>query len=127
MTLRKLRDFLRRAALFIRRVPQIDDSPRWFLGTQLHLWRQRPPWVNRFRWAVSLLVGLAGDLVDMDVMIESVPKVYSHVTGGLLSKHLYHADVVIGEADAYTDRLIAEAIEDEREEWGTEESCKTTT
>jgi len=89
------------------------SEPRWILGTQFHLWHQRPQWVNRFRWAVALLVGLAGELIDMDVMITHVPRVYDAVTGGMLSKHLYHADAVIGEFNAYVDRLIAEAITDD--------------
>ena len=38
---------------------------------------------------------LKKELRDFSVMIGEVPKVYSAVTGGRLSKQLYDADVVI--------------------------------
>lgn len=39
---------------------------------------------------------LKKELCDFYVMIKEVPKVYCGVTGGMLSKHLYDAEVILG-------------------------------
>lgn len=55
------------------------------------------------------------ELHDFDMMMREVPKVYCHVTGGLLSKPLTNADAIIEEADAVISRLVQEGVEDELE------------
>lgn len=56
------------------------------------------------------------ELHDYYQLLQEVPKVYDHVTGGRLSKPNYTADVVIGEADAYMQRCIDEALGEALEE-----------
>jgi hypothetical protein len=60
------------------------------------------------------------ELADFRFMIKEVPKVYSHVTGGLLSKPMYHAEGVIEKADEYYEEELEfykeEEMELEREE-----------
>lgn len=60
------------------------------------------------------------ELFDFYQMIERVPKVYTHVTGGLISKHLTDPDAVCGVADDHYEELTQEAIAEDREalvEW----------
>lgn len=47
------------------------------------------------------------ELADFDFIIEQLPKVYCHVTGGLLSKHMYSAQTVI---DAHDDNCHKDCI-----------------
>lgn len=56
------------------------------------------------------------ELHDYHFVMAQVPKVYMHVTGNMLSKCNYYADGVIAAADDYTSRLVAEAIEDEKQD-----------
>lgn len=58
---------------------------------------------------------VANELRDFEVMIHNVPKVYCHVTGGKVSKHLTDADVVISLHDEHVTQLVEEAVADERE------------
>jgi hypothetical protein len=60
---------------------------------------------------------VARELSDYHGMLEEVPKVYDHVTGGLLSKPNYHARSVIGAADEHLNRMVDEAVKEAREEW----------
>jgi hypothetical protein len=55
------------------------------------------------------------ELADFHFMLEQVPKVYMHITGGLLSKPNYFADVVIGAADGHVEACIEEAFKEVRE------------
>lgn len=50
------------------------------------------------------------ELTDFSFMIHEVPKVYMHITGGLLSKPMYHATGVIGAADEYNRRHYTEVF-----------------
>lgn len=52
------------------------------------------------------------ELHDYSKMLDEVPKVYCHVTGGLISKPNTAAEFVIMEADAVLDRMIQEGVED---------------
>jgi hypothetical protein len=56
------------------------------------------------------------ELSDYRFMLEQVPKVYEHVTGGKLSKPNYFASVVIAEADDEVTRLCEEEIKGALEE-----------
>jgi hypothetical protein len=56
------------------------------------------------------------ELFDFHIAMQNVPRVYSEVTGGQLSKITYPADVVIREARAHYERCL----EDERKEWEAE-------
>jgi len=47
------------------------------------------------------------ELEDYGIMLEEVPKVYCEITGGLLSKPLYHAETVLAE---FEDRFYDKAI-----------------
>ena len=58
------------------------------------------------------------DLKDYHFILEQVPKVYMHVTGGLLSKTNYVADVVISSSDDHFIALVNRASEDLIEELG---------
>lgn len=44
--------------------------------------------------------------------MSQVPKIYDRITGGLLSKTNYPADVVISQYEAHNERLFQEAIEE---------------
>ena len=55
---------------------------------------------------------LKKELYDFWVMMQEVPKVYDHVTGGQVSKPLTHADVVNSLADEYYDKICHEYCED---------------
>lgn len=52
------------------------------------------------------------ELSDFSFMIHEVPKVYMHVTGGLLSKPLYHAYGVTDAADEYYRKHYAKEFSD---------------
>lgn len=56
------------------------------------------------------------ELHDYRHMLNEVPKVYDHVTGGLLTKPNYFASVVIGEADNHLNKLVEEAVADAAED-----------
>ena len=56
------------------------------------------------------------DLKDYHFVLAQVPKVYMHVTGGLLSKPNYFADVVISNSDDHFTTLVNNAAEDLTEE-----------
>lgn len=56
------------------------------------------------------------ELHDFHIMLENVPSVYMEVTGGLLSKHLYDSDTVIGVYEDHLNTLIEEALEERLEE-----------
>lgn len=59
---------------------------------------------------------LKKELCDFSVMIGEVPKVYSAVTGGRLSKQLYYADTVISVFnEKYGDK--AEAVDYLVDDW----------
>ena len=44
---------------------------------------------------------LKKELADFSYILEQIPLVYDHITGGLLSKPLYSADTVIQAADEH--------------------------
>ncbi len=48
---------------------------------------------------------LKKELHDFSLMIHTIPLVYEHITGGKLSKHLYHAETVIASADEHYEQL----------------------
>lgn len=48
------------------------------------------------------------ELSDFLILIENVPKVYSHITGSLVSNPLTDADVVCNLADEYYAELFKE-------------------
>ena len=50
---------------------------------------------------------VARELADYHFIIQQLPLVYEHVTGGRMSKHMYFANDVIREADAQVDRVAA--------------------
>jgi hypothetical protein len=52
------------------------------------------------------------ELADYYFIMDQVPKVYSHVTGGNLSYPNYYADSVIEEADRYVDNTVQFYIQD---------------
>ena len=60
------------------------------------------------------LENIVNELQDFEVMIHNVPKVYCHVTGGLVSKHLTDAEVVISLHDEHVTKLVDEALAEER-------------
>lgn len=57
------------------------------------------------------------ELHDLHMILENVPKVYSHITGGMLSKPHYTADGVIQAADDYMKQQFEELIDDAKEGW----------
>jgi hypothetical protein len=63
---------------------------------------------------------VARELSDYHGVLKEVPKVYDHVTGGLLSKPNYHARGVISAADDHLNRMVDEAVKEAREEWEAE-------
>ena len=52
------------------------------------------------------------ELYDYRNLLNSVPKVYDHITGGVASKPNINAEVIINLSDDYTNRLIEEALDD---------------
>ncbi len=66
---------------------------------------------------------VARELSDYKFLMDQIPLVYDHVTGGLLSKTNYHAHVIISASDEYFSRLI----EQEKVEWEEERLEKTAT
>lgn len=60
---------------------------------------------------------LMRELSDYKFLLDQIPLIYDHVTGGLLSKVGYHADTVISASDEHFLRLL----EAEKAEW---EECK---
>jgi len=52
------------------------------------------------------------ELSDYNMILEEVPKVYEHVTGGTLSKPNYPADVVITQADDHLNEVVEDEIKD---------------
>ena len=66
------------------------------------------------------------ELFDFLHVIENVPIVYCHVTGGQLSKPLYNADVVIGEFNRYVEDLSEEHAKECLDDFKAEiNACKT--
>lgn len=59
---------------------------------------------------------MKGNLIDFDFLIEQTVAVYSHVTGGRISKTNTCAEAVISEADAHYERLARDEIADRTEE-----------
>jgi len=55
------------------------------------------------------------ELHDYLFMLNEVPKVYSEVSGGMLSYPNYYANTVIGEFNNFVDNLCEDAVEDELE------------
>jgi hypothetical protein len=55
---------------------------------------------------------LKAELSDYHFMLGQVPKVYDHVTGGLLTKTNYYASVVIGAADDYMNSVVERELVD---------------
>lgn len=49
---------------------------------------------------------------DFDFVIEQLPKVYSYITGGRLSKHMYEAAVVISEHDEVCHEICEDDYKD---------------
>lgn len=56
------------------------------------------------------------ELYDYSILLDHVPKVYSEVTGGRVSKPNTTAGAVIGEYEEHVKKLCDQAIEDYREE-----------
>lgn len=56
------------------------------------------------------------ELHDYQQVLEQVPKVYDHVTGGLLSKPNYLASVVISAADDHLNKMVEEALEEAKDD-----------
>ena len=56
------------------------------------------------------------ELYDFWVLIENVPKVYSAVTGGRVSKHMTCPSAVIAEFEDYTSELTAQEVKEQTEE-----------
>lgn len=52
------------------------------------------------------------ELYDYQYLLDQVPQVYWHITNGNLSKPNYFASTVIAHADAVTEDLIREAVQD---------------
>ena len=57
---------------------------------------------------------LKKELYDFFIMLDEVPKVYMEVTNGHISKPNTKAYEVIQEYEEYMNKLIVEALEDER-------------
>ncbi len=64
----------------------------------------------------AMPLDIQNELADFRMVMERVPEVYMHITGGKLSKVEYDASVVIAEADEYQNKIIQEAIDDETED-----------
>lgn len=56
------------------------------------------------------------ELTDYHFLLEQVPKVYEHVTGGRMTKTNYYASAVISVADEALNERIEEALADEAEQ-----------
>jgi hypothetical protein len=56
------------------------------------------------------------ELADFNFIIEQLPKVYCHITGDRLSKHMYSADTVIRVAEDHMQELIERAIDERRDQ-----------
>lgn len=52
------------------------------------------------------------ELYDYAMLLDNVPRVYSHATGGRVSKPNTDAGAVIAEIDSYIDELVEEEIAD---------------
>jgi hypothetical protein len=72
-----------------------------------------------FEWLAGVYDGeklttekVGAELSDYHFILGEVPKVYDHVTGGLLSKPNYHANVVIAAADDHVTRLVRDELAD---------------
>ena len=57
---------------------------------------------------------LKKELSDFSIVMEEVPKVYTHITGGKLSYITYQANVVTDEADNYYYNTYKEDFENDR-------------
>lgn len=53
---------------------------------------------------------LKKELADFNHLMDQVPKVYCHVTGGSLSKVMYKSDVVIDAFESYVETREKEAV-----------------
>lgn len=56
------------------------------------------------------------ELMDYHFIIDQLPTVYMHVTGGTLSKHMYFASVVCSVADEHVDNTVRENMREELEQ-----------
>jgi hypothetical protein len=52
------------------------------------------------------------ELHDFHFILKQIPKVYDHVTGGVLSKEMYHASTVISVHDDHVTELCENAVSD---------------
>ncbi len=66
------------------------------------------------------LEAIKKELFDFHFVIQQVPKVYSHITGGQFSKVNYYAEDVILEADNYANQCWEEYLKEEKELWNEE-------
>jgi hypothetical protein len=57
------------------------------------------------------------ELCDFYMVMDFVPLVYCHVTGGQISKVTTTPEAVLAVAEDHIQRLIAEAVEEAKEEW----------
>lgn len=78
--------------------------------------------LSGFSWAAGVYDGetltietIGNELADLRMILERVPKVYEHVTGGVLSKPHYDSDVVITYFNDHVEKLIEEATEETRQ------------
>lgn len=60
---------------------------------------------------------VARELHDYKMLLDQVPLVYKHITGGLLSKPHYRADAVIEVAEERTSQRIDDALAEARVIW----------
>lgn len=67
---------------------------------------------------------LKKEMADFSFMIGEVPRVYSHVTGGLLSKPNYFADTVIAEADDHVSKCVQDHEQELRENLWISHACQ---
>lgn len=65
---------------------------------------------------------IEAELSDYHFMMEQVPTVYMHITGGKMSKCNYYDHAVIAEADEYQNKLIDEAVQEALERSKDDES-----
>ncbi|MBC9913173.1 hypothetical protein [Chitinophaga varians] len=56
------------------------------------------------------------ELADFKFVMDQVPKVYCHVTGGVLSKVMYPAEVVIASADQNFNTQLELEIKERKED-----------
>jgi len=61
------------------------------------------------------------ELADYHHLIETVPKVYCEITGGLLSKTSYTAETILSVYNDNVDQLVQDAIEDYKDDHDIEE------